>query len=158
MVPGPCDDGSKHLDRLGDTAPEVLLGEGLGGAAEDGDRLHLRRQGPVKAALIGDEHRTTGTDTFLAQLGKELRGIRQLGNPGRVDEGGDLDRLQAGGSEPADELRLDLGRDGNLFVLQAVACPDLIDRDPCGQGRIGHDVGPAHRHHSILTRDPLHVE
>ena len=50
---GPLDDGSEHLDRLGDGAAEVALGKGLGRAAED---RHPRLVQPGRVRLPGRVH------------------------------------------------------------------------------------------------------
>ena len=58
------------------------------------------------------------------------RGVGELRHPGRRDERRRLDRLEPGGGQSADELRLHGGRDDGLLVLQTVARAHLVDGDP----------------------------
>ena len=129
---GPGHRGLEHRELLVEAAVEVLAGEGLGGAAEDGDVPHPELEGPVEAALVGHQHGVGAA--LLAEHRHQLGGVGQLGHPPRVDEAGRLDDGQAGGDQAAYELGLVLGRDDRLLVLQAVAGADLVDRDLLGQG------------------------
>ncbi len=123
----------EHRELPVQAAVEVLLGEGLGGAAEDRDVPAAQLEGAVQAALVGDQHRQV--PTLLAEDRHQLGGVGELGHPLRVDEAGGLDDRQPGRDQPADELCLDVGRHQRLLVLQAVARTDLVDRDPLRQPR-----------------------
>src|SRR6478672_3476806 len=133
----------EHRELLVEAAVEVLLREGLGRRAEDRDVLAAELQRPVEAAVVRHQHREVGAAG--TQAGHQVGGVGELGHPPGVHEAGRLDDREPGRQEPFDELGLDLGRDQGLLVLQAVARPDLVDRDPVGQQRaVGNHGGGPH--------------
>ncbi len=150
--PGPLDDGTEHRHRLLERAAEVLLGERLGGAAEDGDGADPRLERPVQPPLVGDEDGTVPAEALGPEEAEHVGGVGQLGHPSGVDERGRLDRREAGGREPADELGLDLRRHDRRLVLQPVARAHLVDPHGAGQRRVRFDLRLRHAHPTILTR------
>ena len=129
----------EHRELLVEAAVEVLLGEGLGGAAEDRDVAAARAPGPGRGRARWAPA-PAGPRPTSPSTGHQVLGVGELGHPPRVHEAGRLDDRQPGGEQPADELRLDLDGHQRRLVLQAVAGADLVDRHPLGQpvGRDGH--------------------
>ena len=121
----------EHRELLVEAAVEVLLREGLGGRAEDRDVLQPELEGPVEAALVGDQDRAVRPASPSRVISSAASA--SCGHPLRVHEGGRLDDRQPGGEQPAYELLLDVDGDERLLVLQAVARADLVDRDPLRQ-------------------------
>ena len=143
VLAGPLHRRLEHRELLVEAAVEVLLGERLGGAAEDRDVPDAELQGPVEATLVGHQHRVAvepaASRVELVETSYDVLRVGQLGHPLRVHEAGRLDDRQPRGGEPVDELDLGGGRDQALLVLQAVARADLVDRDRLGEVGVRHD-------------------
>ncbi|MNY30811.1 hypothetical protein D3C86_1649390 [compost metagenome] len=77
------------------------------------------------------------------QGGHDVFGARHLGHVFRVDEADGLDAFGACGFQAADEVGADVWRQHGLFVLQAVARPDLDDLDETPHQRALRSPAPA---------------
>jgi hypothetical protein len=114
----------ESFERLGDRAVDVLLRERLGGRGEHRDLGGAGRARRLEALEIGREHRI-GDARPAADAFEDLGVVGHLRHPLRRDEGGRLDRRQAGVGEALDQLELDRGRHLARLVLQPVARPHL---------------------------------
>ena len=145
----------KWVPQLADAAELMtMLIEGLGDRGRQFPVLVPNERGLDRALELGVQHIAifgSATETFarknlnrsLDEHRHQVGGVRELGDPLRVDEAGRLDHGQAGGDETAYELALVLGRDDRLLVLEAVAGADLVDRDALGE--LNHRDAPRRR-------------
>ncbi|MNR31000.1 hypothetical protein D3C85_1484870 [compost metagenome] len=77
------------------------------------------------------------------QGGHDLFGARHLRYVFGMNEADGLDALGAGGFQAAHEVGADGGAQHGLFVLQAVAGPDLDDLDEAAHQRALRSPAPA---------------
>ncbi len=135
---GGTDDFRETRDALSPGAVQVLLVVGLGRAHERGDVPDVGVDGPLQPAAVRDEG--PQAEVFaggeVAEAGQDGLGICELGNPRRLDEGGDLDVAHAGIHETPHELYFVVGGDNDCFVLQAVARGHFVDAHS-GRASIG---------------------
>mmetsp|Transcript_5904 Transcript_5904/g.14537 ORF Transcript_5904/g.14537 Transcript_5904/m.14537 type:complete len:322 (+) Transcript_5904:446-1411(+) len=127
------DDRRKALQALGDGAVDVLLREGFAGRGEHQDLVGLAGQRRLQPLEVGHQH-------GIANPGPAFDGghhggvVAHLRHPLGADEAGDLDLLEAGVLQLRNQLRLVLGGDIGLLVLQAVAGADVQQFDVGGEG------------------------
>ncbi len=148
----PGDHGREHRQRLCDRAVQVLPGKGLGRAAEHRDLPDTGLERAVQTLLVRHEHRQPYATGRRSEQSQQLRGVGQLGHPGRRHEAGGLHRRVPGRQQAPDELGLHLDVDDALLVLQPVARSDFVHRHARRQTRQGGH-GMRNRGHGVTARD-----
>ena len=141
------DDAGEELEGGVDRLVRVEAVVGLARGKKDGDLGELGVERALEAALVGDEG-AEGDAVSCRQLLEEIARVGELGHPLGRDEARDLDALQTGVCERADDALLALeGNDAGL-VLQTVTRTDLVDADRVRErreqvARFPHDAHPA---------------
>ena len=130
---GPLRRRDDPLRRLGRPHAGVLPAVGLGGRDAEADHLDAAGERAVEPLLVQDEAGVDGVPVPLRprrrEPPEELVGVGHLRHLLRVDEGADLDDVEAGRAERVDPAELRLRRDDRLLDLEPVAGPDLVEDD-----------------------------
>ena len=127
---------TETLDALRNRAIDIALAESLTGSGEHHNllrpELRWRGYGRLEALQIRREHRIPHARA-APDAGHHLAVVGHLRHPFRAHETRDLDFLQPGVLQAVHEFDLDIGRDGLLFVLQAVARANVYQFDNGGE-------------------------
>ena len=116
----------KALDAFGDGAVDVLLAEGFAGRAKHRHFVGLRQHRCLVALHVGHQHRIDHARLALDRV-HHLSVVAHLRHPLGADKAGGFQLGHAGIHQAVDQVDLDLGGHGLLFVLQAVTRAEFDD-------------------------------